>query len=93
VAIQTSAMQQQRGSRRGEEEAATTTDVALVQTFRVIEDLQSVGINASDIKKLQEAGLSTIGQVLQTCGRDLVAIKGFSCLSFLKSCTASFRIL
>lgn len=66
---------QQRAARRGEEETSTT-EVALVQTFRVIEDLQSVGINASDIKKLQEAGLSTIGQVLQTCGRDLVAIKG-----------------
>lgn len=32
----------------------------------------------SDIKKLQEAGLSTIGSVLQTCSRDLLAIKGIS---------------
>lgn len=32
----------------------------------------------SDIKKLQEAGLSTIGSVLQTCSRDLIAIKGLS---------------
>ena len=32
----------------------------------------------SDIKKLQEAGLHTIGSVLQTCSRDLVAIKGLS---------------
>ncbi len=32
----------------------------------------------SDIKKLQEAGLSTIGSVLQTCSKDLLAIKGLS---------------
>jgi RecA/RadA recombinase len=32
----------------------------------------------TDIKKLQEAGIATIGGVLQTCTRDLVAIKGFS---------------
>jgi hypothetical protein len=49
-----------------------------VQRFRVIEDLQDAGINVSDIKKLQEAGLSTVGQVLQMCTRDLVAIKGLS---------------
>jgi hypothetical protein len=30
-------------------------------SFRIIEDLQSCGINVSDIKKLQEAGLHTIG--------------------------------
>jgi meiotic recombination protein DMC1 len=40
--------------------------------------LQSLGINVSDIKKLQEAGLATIGSVLQTCTRDLIAIKGLS---------------
>ena len=32
----------------------------------------------SDIKKLQEAGLHTIGSVLQTCSRDLVNIRGMS---------------
>ena len=48
------------------------------QTFRVVDDLQTVGINVSDIKKLQEAGLSTIGQVLQSCSRTLLSIKGFS---------------
>jgi meiotic recombination protein DMC1 len=32
----------------------------------------------SDIKKLQEAGLTTVGSVLQTCSRDLNAIKGLS---------------
>jgi hypothetical protein len=57
---------------------ATTTMEEDVQRFRVIEDLQDAGINVSDIKKLQEAGLSTVGQVLQMCTRDLVAIKGLS---------------
>ena len=32
----------------------------------------------SDIKKLQESGLHTVGSVLQTCNRDLLAIKGLS---------------
>jgi meiotic recombination protein DMC1 len=32
----------------------------------------------SDIKKLQEAGLTTVGSVLQCASRDLVAIKGIT---------------
>lgn len=47
-------------------------------TYRVVEDLQSCGVNMSEIKKLQEAGYSTVGSVLQACTRDLIAIKGFS---------------
>lgn len=47
-------------------------------TFRLVEDLQSAGINMSEIKKLQEAGIMTIGSVLQCATRDLVAIKGFT---------------
>lgn len=47
-------------------------------TYRIVEDLQSVGINVSDIKKLQEAGYCTIGQVLQSSSRDLVSIKGYN---------------
>ena len=47
-------------------------------TYRSIEDLQSLGINVSDIKKLQEHGLHTVGSVLQSCGRDLISIKGLS---------------
>lgn len=46
--------------------------------FRKIDDLQSVGINVSDIKKLEEAGFSTIGSVLQSCSRTLIAVKGLS---------------
>lgn len=29
--------------------------------YRLVEDLQTLGINVSDIKKLQDAGLHTIG--------------------------------
>jgi DNA-directed RNA polymerase alpha subunit len=47
-------------------------------SFRVISDLQTVGINVSEIKKLQEAGLNTIGSVLQCSSRDLVQIKGLT---------------
>jgi hypothetical protein len=39
-----------------EEEAAGEAS-----SFRVIEDLQTVGVNVADIKKLQEAGYTTIG--------------------------------
>lgn len=67
---------QQRTNRRVEQEEVIQNENVIIQTFRVVEDLQSIGINASDIRKLQEAGLSTIGQVLQTSSRDLVAIKG-----------------
>ena len=57
----------------------TSEDINLDEpTFRRVEDLQSVGINVSDIKKLQDAGFSTVGSVLQSSSRDLVTIKGLS---------------
>ena len=46
--------------------------------FRVIGDLQSGGINVSDITKLENAGFFTIGSVLQAPKRDLVNVKGLS---------------
>lgn len=46
--------------------------------FRLVEELQTVGINMSDIKKLQEYGLMTIGSILQCSSRDLTSIKGMS---------------
>jgi hypothetical protein len=55
---------------------AQTHAAANVATYRHIEDLQGAGINVSDIKKLEEAGLHTIGSVLQCATRDLIAIKG-----------------
>lgn len=47
-------------------------------SFRLIEDLQRGGINVQDIKKLQEAGLTTIGSLLQCSNRELLHIKGLS---------------
>lgn len=35
-------------------------------TFRLVEDLQGVGVNVADIKKLQEAGYMTIGNRIRT---------------------------
>ena len=47
-------------------------------TFRVVEDLQAVGVNVSEIKKLQDAGFMTIGQVMQQPMKVLVDIKGLT---------------
>eukprot|EP01040_Poterioochromonas_malhamensis_P009431 gene9431-10242_t len=47
-------------------------------SFKPVADLQAAGINVSDIKKLAEAGLMTVGSVLQCSTRDLVNIKGLS---------------
>ncbi len=47
-------------------------------SFRVIEDLQSAGINVSEIKKLKDVGLMTIGQVMQQSMRFLIDIKGLT---------------
>jgi hypothetical protein len=46
--------------------------------YRSVEDLQSVGINMAEIKKLREAGYPTIGTVLQQPLKVLIGIKGFS---------------
>ena len=52
----------------------------LLLTAQLVQILTNIFFNSqvSDIKKLQEAGLSTIGSVLQTCSKDLNAIKGLS---------------
>jgi len=52
-------------------------ETALQASFRSIEDLQSCGINVSDINKLKEAGIATIDTVLQLNSRHL-EIKGLS---------------
>ena len=48
------------------------------QTFRLIEDLQGAGVNMSEINKLKEAGFMTVGSVLQSATRELVAVKGLT---------------
>eukprot|EP00605_Chrysophyceae_sp_TOSAG23-4_P000547 GSChrysophyteH1.ASY1.ANO1.616.1 assembled CDS len=47
-------------------------------SFIVIDDLQNVGVNVSEIKKLKDAGLMTVGQVLQQSQGFLVDIKGLT---------------
>lgn len=71
-------MMSSRTAQRVQDDDDLDLDTEIEQTFRVVDDLQTVGINVSDIKKLQEAGFATVGQVLQSCSRVLIAIKGFS---------------
>jgi meiotic recombination protein DMC1 len=47
-------------------------------TYRVVDDLQSVGVNVSEINKLKEAGFHTIGQVMQQPLKVLIDIKGLT---------------
>jgi hypothetical protein len=66
-----------------------------VQSFRLVEDLQSVGVNMSEIKKLQDAGLATVGSVLQQPMKELIAIKGFSegkCSAITASAPRFFQV-
>ncbi len=65
-------MQASRQERKEEEEQVE------VITYRLVEDLTSVGVNMSEVKKLQDAGFATIGSVLQQPMKELIAIKGFS---------------
>ncbi len=51
---------------------AYRADTATQVLFRSIEDLQSCGINVSDINKLKEAGIATVGTVLQLSSRHLL---------------------
>lgn len=48
------------------------------RSFRIIEELQAFGINVSDIKKLQDHGIVTVGSVLQLSTREMLTIKGFT---------------
>ncbi|KAK8809518.1 hypothetical protein WA158_000461 [Blastocystis sp. Blastoise] len=47
-------------------------------SFENVDKLQQFGVNATDIKKLKEAGLYTIGLVMKTPVKDLLAVKGLS---------------
>ena len=51
---------------------------ASLPTFVTIDELQSHGINMSDITKLKESGINTIGMVLQHSKRALLQVKGLS---------------
>ena len=46
--------------------------------FMGVDSLQAIGVHATDIAKLRGAGLCTVGQVLATPTKALLAIKGIS---------------
>lgn len=48
------------------------------QTFDSIDKLQQAGINITDIKKLKEAGICTVGAVLMETKKHLANVKGIS---------------
>lgn len=48
------------------------------QTFILVDELQSCGINVSDINKLKEAKIMTVGCVLKTPQRELLQIRGIT---------------
>lgn len=57
---------------------ATDEEYEIEPTFEAIEKLQQAGINISDIKKLKEAGICTIGAVLMETRKKLANVKGIS---------------
>jgi len=46
--------------------------------FEEVAKLQTVGVNVSDIKKLQSAGIHTVKAIWQSTMKELTAIKGMS---------------
>lgn len=60
------------------EEANAVVEDNLVESIRSVDELQSHGINVSDIKKLKEAGIATIAGIMMQTTKTLTAIKGFS---------------
>ncbi|GJQ09172.1 hypothetical protein GpartN1_g963.t1 [Galdieria partita] len=46
--------------------------------YEEIEKLTTLGINASDIKKLKETGFHTISSIIMTTKKNLLAVKGLS---------------
>jgi hypothetical protein len=70
-------MQANQQNQQNQQESLVALEPGLgAATYRLVEDLQGCGINVSEIKKLQDAGYMTVGSVLQSCSRDLIAIKG-----------------
>ena len=49
-----------------------------IEDYHNVTDLESAGINAAHVKKLQAAGIQTVEGVLMTPRRKLQEIKGFS---------------
>ena len=71
-----------RKAKKKEEESIVEEEVIVEQegeesSFTPIEKLQSVGIGASDITKLKDAGFATIESVVYTARKNLLNVKGF----------------
>jgi len=60
-------------------------------TWHAIEKLQDAGINVADVKKLKEAGFSTMQSIVGTMRKDLLSIKGLSDQKIEKIVDASRR--
>jgi meiotic recombination protein DMC1 len=77
--MSSSAQAQRQSNASSRAITATSTSSSMEQvSYRPVAELQSHGINVSDIKKLEEAGFYTVGSVLQAPMRTLVLIKGLS---------------
>ena len=61
--------------------------------FNHIERLEGPGIQASDIKKLKEAGYATIEAVCHATKKELAGIKGISDNKVEKILESSFKML
>jgi hypothetical protein len=61
-----------------EEDEAETDDEDNYTTHEPVQGLSTQGVNQSEINKLVDAGITTLGQILQKTSKDLQNIKGFS---------------
>lgn len=55
-----------------------TAAVIEAEDFVLVDELQKMGINVADIAKLKAGGLHTVGQILATPSKTLLAVKGIS---------------
>uniref|UniRef100_A0A6A7GAV1 Meiotic recombinase Dmc1 n=1 Tax=Hirondellea gigas TaxID=1518452 RepID=A0A6A7GAV1_9CRUS len=63
------------------------------ECYVVIGNLQNVGINVSDIQKLQNAGIHTVNAIQMTTSKKLLAIKGLSEAKVAKIKEASSKLI
>ena len=58
--------------------AATTAEDNHLSLWHSLSQLASVGIEAADLKRLQEAGYRTVEAIARATTKDLAGVKGFS---------------
>lgn len=68
-------------------------DEEVESSFLGIDTLQNVGINVTDINKLRDAGITTVGSIFQYPLKDLLAIRGFSetKVNKIRECASKLR--